>query len=97
MEGLTRGKMQLKLTGVLLFLSPKTCFCWQVTSPLTHNISGTAKACFQTVIATQWYGEIKSGLWWLSNLTVLAGSMFYTYVKQQEMKKEYSLPGPNKV
>ncbi|XP_034251784.1 GDP-fucose transporter 1 [Thrips palmi] len=69
----------------------------KVTSPLTHNISGTAKACFQTVIATQWFGEIKSGLWWLSNFTVLGGSMFYTYVKQQEMKKEYSLVGPNKV
>jgi len=29
----------------------------QVMSPLTHNISGTAKACAQTILATNWYGE----------------------------------------
>ncbi len=34
---------------------------WQidVTSALTHNISGTAKACAQTVIALQWKDESK--------------------------------------
>ncbi|KAJ1530605.1 hypothetical protein ONE63_005486 [Megalurothrips usitatus] len=69
----------------------------KVTSPLTHNISGTAKACFQTVIATQWYGEAKSALWWVSNLTVLGGSMLYTYVKQQEMKKDFSSLSSSKV
>ncbi|KAK3913675.1 GDP-fucose transporter 1 [Frankliniella fusca] len=69
----------------------------KVTSPLTHNISGTAKACFQTVIATEWYGEVKSALWWVSNLTVLGGSMCYTYVKQQEMKRDFVSLTPNKV
>nr|CAG4635525.1 EOG090X081X [Artemia franciscana] len=59
----------------------------KVTSPLTHNISGTAKACAQTVIATYWYSEVKSGLWWLSNLIVLGGSAAYTRVRQIEMKK----------
>ncbi|XP_050707048.1 GDP-fucose transporter 1-like isoform X1 [Eriocheir sinensis] len=62
----------------------------QVTSPLTHTISGTAKACTQTVLATWWYVEHKTGLWWLSNWTVLAGSMAYTRVKQLEMKKQHS-------
>jgi GDP-fucose transporter C1 len=33
----------------------------KTTSPLTHNISGTAKAAAQTVMATQWNGEIKTG------------------------------------
>jgi hypothetical protein len=28
---------------------------------LTHNISGTAKAAAQTVMATQWNAEIKTG------------------------------------
>lgn len=69
----------------------------KVTTPLTHNISGTAKACFQTLLATQWYGEAKSGLWWLSNFTVLGGSMCYTFVKQQEMKKEHKSLVPSKV
>jgi len=70
----------------------------KVTSPLTHNISGTAKAAAQTVIATQWYGEIKTASWWLSNLVVLFGSAAYARVKQVEMaatqarQKETILP-----
>ena len=55
---------------------------FQVTSPLTHNISGTAKAAAQTVIATQWYAEVKSFEWWLSNAVVLFGSAAYARVKQ---------------
>lgn len=57
----------------------------KVTSPLTHNISGTAKAAAQTVMATQWNGEIKTSLWWLSNFVVLAGSAAYARVRQLEM------------
>lgn len=59
----------------------------QVTSPLTHNISGTAKACAQTVIATQWYNESKNGLWWTSNVIVLASSALYARFKQVEMEE----------
>lgn len=61
----------------------------QVTSPLTHNISGTAKACAQTVLATNWYGEIKPFLWWVSNWVVLFGSAAYTRVRQIEMDKNH--------
>ncbi|XP_050527258.1 GDP-fucose transporter 1 [Daktulosphaira vitifoliae] len=63
----------------------------QVTSPLTHNISGTAKACFQTVIASYWYSEWKSTLWWLSNFIVLGGSAIYTVVRNREMEQKYRL------
>ncbi|KAL1140333.1 hypothetical protein AAG570_000265 [Ranatra chinensis] len=59
------------------------------TSPLTHNVSGTAKACAQTVIATYWYDESKSWLWWLSNFIVLGGSAGYTSVKNKEMQLKY--------
>lgn len=61
----------------------------QVTSPLTHNISGTAKACAQTVIATFWFDELKTTLWWISNLVVLVGSALYTRIKQLEMSRDY--------
>lgn len=61
----------------------------KVTSPLTHNISGTAKACAQTVLATSWYNELKSFLWWASNFIVLAGSFAYARVKQLEMAKRH--------
>ncbi|KAJ3594274.1 hypothetical protein NHX12_006605 [Muraenolepis orangiensis] len=56
------------------------------TSPLTHNVSGTAKACAQTVIAVVYYHSSKSPLWWTSNLMVLGGSSAYTWVKSMEMK-----------
>ncbi|KAL1465527.1 hypothetical protein WDU94_005087 [Cyamophila willieti] len=62
----------------------------KVTSPLTHNISGTAKACAQTVIASYWYHEVKPFLWWISNWVVLLGSAAYTFVKQREMEANYS-------
>lgn len=64
----------------------------QVTSPLTHNISGTAKACAQTVIATYWYDELKPFLWWLSNFVVLFASAAYARIKQLEMAQELKKP-----
>jgi GDP-fucose transporter C1 len=60
----------------------------QVTSPLTHNISGTAKACVQTVLATYWFNDVKSVLWWFSNWVVLGGSAAYARVRQQEMEHQ---------
>ena len=59
----------------------------QVTSPLTHNVSGTAKACAQTILACVIYSQSKSLWWWLSNVMVLGGSSGYTYVRMIEMKK----------
>ncbi|XP_798515.2 GDP-fucose transporter 1 [Strongylocentrotus purpuratus] len=60
----------------------------KVTSPLTHNISGTAKACAQTILAITYFQEIKTALWWSSNFMVLGGSAFYTYVRKQDMDRE---------
>ncbi|CAM4529368.1 unnamed protein product [Leuciscus chuanchicus] len=57
------------------------------TSPLTHNVSGTAKSCAQTVLAVVYWASSKSGLWWTSNMMVLGGSCAYTWVKGREMKK----------
>lgn len=61
----------------------------KVTSPLTHNISGTAKACAQTIIATHWNHENRPFLWWLSNFVVLLGSSLYARVKQLEMNTNF--------
>ncbi|RVE41874.1 hypothetical protein evm_013482 [Chilo suppressalis] len=66
----------------------------KVTSPLTHNISGTAKACAQTVLATQWYNESKNILWWTSNVIVLASSALYARFKQVEMEENSKKPQP---
>lgn len=61
----------------------------QATSALTHNISGTAKACVQTVIAVWMYNDVKSTAWWASNWIVLLGSGAYTKVQQLDMEKEF--------
>ncbi|XP_014482020.1 PREDICTED: GDP-fucose transporter 1 [Dinoponera quadriceps] len=61
----------------------------KVTSPLTHNISGTAKACAQTVLATYWFDETKTFLWWMSNIIVLTASAYYARVRQLSLSKEY--------
>lgn len=62
----------------------------KVTSPLTHNISGTAKACAQTVLATYWFNEEKSFMWWLSNAIVLGASAVYARLRQLDLSKEYT-------
>jgi GDP-fucose transporter C1 len=63
---------------------------WQIqaTSALTHNISGTAKAAAQTVMAVVIWQETKFFLWWVSNFVVLFGSAAYTYVQKQAMDKK---------
>ena len=58
----------------------------KVTSPLTHNISGTAKACAQTILAVSVYHEVKTPLWWLSNVFVIGGSGMYSKVRHDEMR-----------
>merc|ERR1719414_1653982 len=57
----------------------------KVTSALTHNISGTAKACVQTIIAVVYFQEVKTVLWWFSNAVVLIASAAYTQVRRNEM------------
>uniref|UniRef100_A0AAF5PH14 Sugar phosphate transporter domain-containing protein n=1 Tax=Wuchereria bancrofti TaxID=6293 RepID=A0AAF5PH14_WUCBA len=80
----------MTLSGIFGFLmSYITGWQIQVTSPLTHNISGTAKAAAQTVIAVVWWQEMKPLLWWVSNAVVLSGSAMYTMVKRKEMTDKH--------
>ncbi|XP_038213513.1 GDP-fucose transporter 1 [Zerene cesonia] len=80
--------MQMVIGGICGFaIGYVTSLQIKVTSPLTHNISGTAKACAQTVMATQWYNETKNSLWWASNLIVLASTALYARFKQVEMEE----------
>lgn len=77
----------LSISGVMaFFISIVTNASIKYTSPLTHNISGTAKACLQTVIAVIYYQVHKSKLWWLSNIVILVASAAYSRIKQQEME-----------
>ncbi|KAM7540090.1 hypothetical protein Aperf_G00000028301 [Anoplocephala perfoliata] len=77
------------LSGVCGFaISYVTTWQIQVTSPLTHNISGTAKAAVQTILATLISMHFKSVLWWLGNGMVVGGSMAYAYVRHKLALKE---------
>lgn len=81
----------LSISGVMaFFISIVTNASIKYTSPLTHNISGTAKACFQTVIAVVYYNDHKSYLWWISNITILVASAAYSRIKQLEMEQRTS-------
>lgn len=52
-----------------------------VTSPLTHNISGTAKACVQTILALLVWGNPTNAANLAGTAMVLLGSCAYSYVR----------------
>ena len=58
----------------------------KATSPLTHNISGTAKAALQSVMAFYIWGNEATVAGVSGIATVLGGSLMYTYVKMEEGK-----------
>eukprot|EP00527_Entomoneis_sp_CCMP2396_P008186 CAMPEP_0198140524 /NCGR_PEP_ID=MMETSP1443-20131203/3664_1 /TAXON_ID=186043 /ORGANISM="Entomoneis sp., Strain CCMP2396" /LENGTH=364 /DNA_ID=CAMNT_0043802973 /DNA_START=122 /DNA_END=1217 /DNA_ORIENTATION=- len=59
----------------------------KATSPLTHNISGTAKAAVQSIMAFYIWGNQPTFLGVLGIFTVLGGSLVYTLVKMKKNKK----------
>lgn len=87
----------MSISGVLGFsMGYVTSLQIKATSPLTHNVSGTAKAYAQTLLGVMFYSEVKTMLWWLSNCFVLLGAACYSQVRRQEMneknKQSMSLP-----
>ena len=64
----------------------------KATSPLTHNISGTAKAAVQSMMAFYIWGNPMTFKGVLGIFTVLGGSLLYTLVKMNENKKPLSSP-----
>lgn len=56
----------------------------KATSPLSHNISGTAKAAVQSLMAFYIWGNEATVLGVLGIFTVLGGSLLYTVVKMRE-------------
>jgi solute carrier family 35 (GDP-fucose transporter), member C1 len=56
-----------------------------ITSPLTHNISGTAKACVQTLLALVIWQNPTTAQALFGVFLVIFGSMWYTYQRSREM------------
>ncbi|CAM9652801.1 unnamed protein product [Pylaiella littoralis] len=59
----------------------------RATSPLTHNISGTAKAGVQSALAFKIWGNKATFMACAGIFLVLFGSSLYTYVKVTEAQK----------
>eukprot|EP00762_Andalucia_godoyi_P004489 ANDGO_08178.mRNA.1 GDP-fucose transporter 1 len=75
------------LTAVFGFLINIATFLQiKFTSPLTNTISGTAKACVQTVLGTVFFGNEISFLNGLGTLISISGSLLYSLVRFQEMQ-----------
>jgi GDP-fucose transporter C1 len=66
----------------------------KATSPLTHNISGTAKAAVQSLMAFVLWGNEPTVLGVLGIFTVLGGSLLYTFVKMNENSESIPTPPP---
>jgi len=59
----------------------------KATSPLTHNISGTAKAAVQSILAFYLWGNAWTFMGLLGIALVLGGSLLYTLQRMREGKK----------
>lgn len=71
-------------TGIMGFaIGLVTVMQVKATSPLTHNISGTAKAAFQSLLAFYIWGNQATVKGVLGILAVIFGSGLYTWVQMQ--------------
>jgi len=81
--------LMMSLAGVLGFLiGIVTVMQITFTSPLTHNISGTAKACLQTILAYTWFKNAYTLNAILGLGLVLVGSLAYAIVRMREEEME---------
>ena len=79
----------MTLAGVFGFLiGIVTIAQISLTSPLTHNISGTAKASVQTIIAVLFLGDKMNFRSALGTIMVLTGTFLYSLVRSKEMDRE---------
>jgi len=77
--------IELTVAGVFgLLINIATYLQIQHTSALTHNISGTVKACLQTVLGIFIYQNEVSFMAVVGIVLVIGGSAAYTYVRKME-------------
>jgi len=78
----------MTVTGIFGFMINIAVFLQiKFTSPLTNNISGTLKACLQTVFAILIYRNPISIVNGLGICLVIGGSFWYSQVRYAEMKE----------
>jgi len=79
----------MTITGVFGFLINIAIFLQiKYTSPLTHNLSGTAKATIQTLISVAIFQNEITPLNAIGIFLVIFGSFLYSHVRYQEMQSD---------
>jgi len=82
----------MTMTGIIGFLMNIAVFLQiKFTSPLTNNISGTLKACLQTLLAYFVYKNPISFLNGVGIFLVIFGSFWYSNVRYSEMIAEKAI------
>jgi GDP-fucose transporter C1 len=87
------------LAGVVGFIINIAIFLnIKYTTPLTHNLSGTVKACLQTLLAFVIFpgSEIMTTMKFIGTVLIIACSAFYARVRQIEMKKKITADAKEK-
>jgi GDP-fucose transporter C1 len=80
--------VQLTVAGVFgLMINIATYLQIRFTSALTHNISGTVKACAQTILGVLIYQNEISPMAVMGILLVIGGSASYTYIRKKEQEE----------
>jgi len=79
----------MTITGVFGFLINIASFLQiKYTSALSHNLSGTAKACLQTVLSVIIWQNPVSFMNGLGIFLVIVGSFWYSQIRYTEMQQE---------
>ncbi|KAH0790726.1 GDP-fucose transporter-related protein [Histomonas meleagridis] len=79
------------LAGVVGFIINIAIFLnIKYTTPLTHNLSGTVKACIQTLLAFVFFPKQESMTTqkFIGTVLVIGFSAYYTFVRKAEMKQK---------
>eukprot|EP01116_Phalansterium_solitarium_P011275 TRINITY_DN26907_c0_g1_i2.p1 TRINITY_DN26907_c0_g1~~TRINITY_DN26907_c0_g1_i2.p1 ORF type:complete len:366 (+),score=107.18 TRINITY_DN26907_c0_g1_i2:89-1186(+) len=85
--------INMTITGIFGFVLNIAVFLQiKFTSPLTNNISGTLKACMQTLLAMLFYRNPISALNAIGIFLVIFGSFWYSNIRYMEMKANAPLP-----
>lgn len=85
--------VNMTITGIFGFVLNIAVFLQiKYTSPLTNNISGTLKACVQTLLAMLVYRNPISLMNGLGIFLVIFGSFWYSNIRYMEMKQNAPVP-----
>ncbi|ESK89225.1 hypothetical protein Moror_5173 [Moniliophthora roreri MCA 2997] len=86
------------VTGVFGFLiSVAGILSVKVTSPVTHMFSSAARSVLQVALGVKIFGDVFTTQRAASVLTILTGTLLYTYVKSREPTPTPARPAPQDI